>query len=73
MPNSAKISITMKPDDLRWAKRQAKAKKLPLSTVIADAVARARRDEARTEFLRTLPDVSDAELAAVEAEWASED
>ncbi|MDD9934212.1 MAG: hypothetical protein OXT09_11445 [Myxococcales bacterium] len=73
MPNSAKISITMSPDDLKWAKRRAKMQKRALSAVIADAVAKARQDEARQQLLRTLPEVSDAEIAAVEAEWAAQD
>jgi hypothetical protein len=73
MAGSAKISITMSPGDLEWAKRRAKLQKRALSAVIADAVAKARQDEAREQFLRTLPEVSDAEIAAVEAEWAAQD
>ncbi|MDD9944315.1 MAG: hypothetical protein OXU20_24945 [Myxococcales bacterium] len=73
MANFAKISITIAPDDLKWAKRRAKAQKRALSAVVAEAIAKARQDEAREEFLRTLPEISDAEIAAVEAEWAAQD
>lgn len=70
-PSTAKVSISMDKAALAWAKRQAKRRKVSLSTVIVEAVRQKQQAEARERLLEMLgaPELSDGELDEVRREW----
>jgi len=65
-----KISISVPDEDLAWARKRAKAKKLSLSAVVSQALKLARQLEARERVLRDLPASTPEALAAIDREWA---
>lgn len=71
MAVAEKISISLGPDDLAWARRRAKADAMSLSAVLAEAVRRQRQAEARIRLLADLgtDDITDREREAVRNEW----
>lgn len=74
MPSVAKISVSLSPDDLAWAKSRAKRQAKSLSSVVTDALQQQRQAEARRALLHELggDDISEAEVEAVRREMAGE-
>lgn len=73
VPTTAKISVTIDRDALKWLKLRAKRlHRGNLSAVVAEATENLRRAEALDRLLDRLgaPALDDAELAAFRAEWA---
>jgi len=70
MASVDKISISVPDDDLAWARKRAKAKKLSLSAVVSQAIKLSRQLEARERVLRNLPESTPEALAAIDREWA---
>ena len=68
---AAKVSISLGADELVWARAQAKRNGKSLSAIMAEALRKQRQAEARTRLLQRLgaSDITEADLAAVRAEW----
>jgi predicted nucleic acid-binding protein len=71
MGAAAKISISLRREDLAWARERAKRDLKSLSSVIADALRRQRQAEARGRLLAELgtDDISERERDEVRGEW----
>ena len=71
MADTEKVSVTVAAKELAWARRQARAKRLSLSSVVSRALRMARQLEARERVLAKLPESTPEALAAIDREWAS--
>jgi hypothetical protein len=71
MGAAEKISISLSPEDLRWARERAKQSLSSVSAVLAEALRRQRQAEARARLLADLgtDDISEGDRKAVRAEW----
>ena len=71
MGAAAKISISLSPEDLAWARDRAKRELKSLSSVIAEALRRQRQAEARSRLLADLgtDDINERERAEGRTEW----
>jgi Arc/MetJ-type ribon-helix-helix transcriptional regulator len=71
MATAEKISISLGPDDLEWARRRAKNEVKSVSAVIAEALRLQRQAEARARLLADLgtDDITEAEREQVRNEW----
>lgn len=66
-----KISISLSPEDLRWARQRAKQNLSSVSAVLAEALRRQRQAEARARLLADLgtDDITERDRNAVRSEW----
>ena len=65
-----KISISLSPEDARWARARAKKLKTSVSGVVGEALRRERQAEARRQLIEELGGPLDEEaLRAVLNEW----
>ncbi|MEY4577591.1 MAG: hypothetical protein RL701_2294 [Pseudomonadota bacterium] len=71
MATTEKVSVSLAVEDLEWARKRAEQDDKSLSAVLTEALRRQRQAEARRRLLTELgtDDLTEAELAAVEAEW----
>jgi hypothetical protein len=72
MASTAKVSISVGKDDLKWLRQRAKRSGGNLSAVIGEATRLLRQREARERLLArfgTDADVPTAEADAIRAEW----
>lgn len=71
MGAAEKISISLSPEDLRWARERAKQSLSSVSAVLAEALRRQRKAEARARLLSDLgtDDITEGDRKAVRAEW----
>jgi hypothetical protein len=71
MGAAEKISISLSPEDLRWARERAKQSLSSVSAVLAEALRRQRQAEARASLLADLgtDDITEGDRKAVRAEW----
>lgn len=71
MATTEKVSVSLATEDLEWARQRAERDDKSLSAVLTEALHRQRQTEARRRLLAELgpDDLTEAELAAVEAEW----
>lgn len=72
MAHAQKISISVASEELKWLRQRAKRRGGNLSAVIAEATRLLRQREARERLLERFgksADVTDAEAAAIRAEW----
>ena len=72
MAHAQKISISVASDELKWLRQRAKRRGGNLSAVIAEATRLLRQREARERLLERFgksAEVTDAEAAAIRAEW----
>lgn len=69
--SSPAAAITLASEDLAWAQARAECQGTTVSAVVTEAVRRQRQNEARRRLLVELgtDDLTEPELAAVEAEW----
>lgn len=65
MGSVEKISISLDRDDVAWAKKTAKKRKMSVSAVVAEALAQQRRAEARS---RLLSELGDADISTDDVE-----
>lgn len=65
MTSREKISISLDRDDVAWAKKTAKKRKLSVSAVVAEALAQQRQAETRAHLLSEL---GDADISAADVE-----
>lgn len=65
-----KVSVSLASEDLAWAHREARTRKLSLSAVLSDALRRRRKSEALEKLLKRLgaDEISESELAKLRAE-----
>jgi hypothetical protein len=65
-----KISISLSPEDAKWARARAKKLKTSVSGVVGEALRRERQAEARRKLVEELGGpLAEEELRAVLAEW----
>ena len=71
MAVAEKISVSIGPEDLAWARRRAKNELKSLSAVLADALRRQRQAETRARLLVDLgtDDITERERQDVRSEW----
>lgn len=71
MAAAEKISVSLRPEDLAWARRQAKRELKSLSAVLSEAVRLRRQAEARALLLEDLGtgDITERERNEVRSEW----
>jgi hypothetical protein len=69
-----KISVSIGPEDLAWARRRAKSELKSLSAVLADALRRQRQAEARARLLADIgtDDITEGERQDVRKEWRAD-
>ena len=74
MAGAEKISVSVSREDLQWARKQARLRRLSLSAVVSEALLRQRQAEAGVRLLKELgtEDISAAEVDAMHEElgWA---
>lgn len=70
-PPASTTVVTLATEDLAWAQARADRQGTTVSAVVTEAIRRQRQNEARERLLADLgtDDLTEAELAAVEAEW----
>ncbi|MFI5306917.1 MAG: hypothetical protein ACHQ53_06185 [Polyangiales bacterium] len=56
MANVEKLSITLSKDDLQWARKRARNRGVSLSALLSEIVARRRRQEAWSEWIKRAVD-----------------
>lgn len=65
-----KISISLSPDDAKWARARAKKLKTSVSGVVSEALRRERQADARRQLLAELGGpLDDNELRTILEEW----
>ncbi len=71
MATAEKISVSVSPEDLAWAKARAKREVTSVSAVLAEALRRQRKAEARAHLLADLgtDDISESDRKRVRDEW----
>jgi hypothetical protein len=71
MATAEKISISLGPEDLEWARDRAKSEVKSLSAVVAEALRLQRQAEARARLLADLgtDDITEAEREGARNEW----
>jgi len=76
MAGAEKISVSVSREDLQWARKQARLRRLSLSAVVSEALLRQRQAEAGVRLLKELgtDDITAAEVDAMHQElgWAPE-
>lgn len=65
MSSVEKISVSLDRDDVAWAKKTAKKRKMSVSAVVAEALAQQRQAETRAHLLSEL---GDADISAADVE-----
>ena len=70
VPGVAKISVSISPEELAWAKKRARAATTSLAAVVSEALRRQRQAEARLALLADLgtEDISHDDISAMRAE-----
>ena len=72
---AVKASISLERQHMRWLKKQARKRKTSVSALVAEAIVDLRRRAAREELIEQLGgwlELSDKDVAEIEAEWASD-
>jgi len=70
MATAAKVSISVTREDLEWARKRARSRRVSLSAVVSEALLRQRQAEAGVRLLEELgtDDITGSDLDAVRAE-----
>ena len=71
MPAAEKISVSLRAEDLAWARKQAKRELKSLSAVLSEALRLQRQAESRARLLADLgtDDITERDRNEVRGEW----